>query len=207
MAKRNSPLYQEYMRARRNAQSRYYRLKKKGLTFNENPIPPIPKNITKKSIEKLNKLTTEKLKSNSGGVATRSKRTSSNITTKSTKNLPSIVDKVLNQVESEIDRWSPPTYWSDWLKQHKENTVINPMKNMLNGAIASEGRRAVAMRLEKQASSVIDIVNQLLYGSGGKGHHVEDDDRTNLVAFAVIIKGRSLTPDESIEATDYMDSF
>ena len=200
MAKRNSPLYQEYMRARRNAQSRYYRLKKKGLTFNKNPIPSIPKNITNKSIEKLNQLTREKLKSR----ATSSAKRGSNRTS---INLPSIVDKVLNQVESEIDRWTPPTYWSDWLKQHKENTVINPMKNMLNGAIASEGRRAVAMRLEKQASSVIDIVNQLLYGSGGKGHHVEDDDRTNLVAFAVIIKGRSLTPDESIEATDYMDSF
>ena len=200
MAKRNSPLYQEYMRARRNAQSRYYRLKKKGLTFNKNPIPSIPKNITNKSIEKLNQLTTEKLKSR----ATSSAKRGSNRTS---INLPSIVDKVLNQVESEIDRWSPPTYWSDWLKQHKENTVINPMKNMLNGAISSEGRRAVAMRLEKQASSVIDIVNQLLYGSGGKGHHVEDDDRTNLVAFAVIIKGRSLTPDESREATDYMDSF
>ena len=200
MANRNNPLYQEYMRARRNAQSRYYRLKKKGLTFNKNPIPSIPKNITKKSIEKVNQLTTEKLKSR----ATSSAKRGSNRTS---INLPSIVDKVLNQVESEIDRWSPPTYWSDWLKQHKENTVINPMKNMLNGAIASEGRRAVAMRLEKQASSVIDIVNQLLYGSGGKGHHVEDDDRTNLVAFAVIIKGRSLTPDESIEATDYMDSF
>ena len=200
MAKRNSPLYQEYMRARRNAQSRYYRLKKKGLTFNKNPIPSIPKNITNKSIEKVNQLTTEKLKSR----ATSSAKRGSNRTS---INLPSIVDKVLNQVESEIDRWSPPTYWSDWLKQHKENTVINPMKNMLNGAIASEGRRAVAMRLENQASSVIDIVNQLLYGSGGKGHHVEDDDRTNLVAFAVIIKGRSLTPDESREATDYMDSF
>ena len=200
MAKRNNPLYQEYMRARRNAQSRYYRLKKKGLTFNKNPIPSIPKNITKKSIEKVNQLTTEKLKSR----ATSSAKRGSNRTS---INLPSIVDKVLNQVESEIDRWSPPTYWSDWLKQHKENTVINPMKNMLNGAIASEGRRAVAMRLENQASSVIDIVNQLLYGSGGKGHHVEDDDRTNLVAFAVIIKGRSLTPDESREATDYMDSF
>ena len=200
MANRNNPLYQEYMRARRNAQSRYYRLKKKGLTFNKNPIPSIPKNITNKSIEKVNQLTTEKLKSR----ATSSAKRGSNRTS---INLPSIVDKVLNQVESEIDRWSPPTYWSDWLKQHKENTVINPMKNMLNGAIASEGRRAVAMRLEKQASSVIDIVNQLLYGSGGKGHHVEDDDRTNLVAFAVIIKGRSLTPDESIEATEYMDSF
>ena len=200
MAKRNNPLYQEYMRARRNAQSRYYSLKKKGLTFNKNPIPSIPKNITNKSIEKVNQLTTEKLKSR----ATSSAKRGSNRTS---INLPSIVDKVLNQIKSEIDRWSPPTYWSDWLKQHKENTVVNPMKNMLNGAIASEGRRAVAMRLEKQASSVIDIVNQLLYGSGGKGHHVEDDDRTNLVAFAVIIKGRSLTPDESIEATDYMDSF
>ena len=200
MAKRNSPLYQEYMRARRNAQSRYYRLKKKGLTFNKNPIPSIPKNITNKSIEKVNQLTTEKLKSR----ATSSAKRGSNRTS---INLPNIVDKVLNQVESELDRWTPPSHWSDWLKQHKENTVVNPMKNMLNGAIASEGRRAVAMRLEKQASSVIDIVNQLLYGSGGKGHHVEDDDRTNLVAFAVIIKGRSLTPDESREATDYMDSF
>ena len=200
MAKRNNPLYQEYMRARRNAQSRYYRLKKKGLTFNKNPIPSIPKNITNKSIEKVNQLTTEKLKSR----ATSSAKRGSNRTS---INLPNIIDKVLNQVESELDRWTPPSHWSDWLKQHKENTVINPMKNMLNGAIASEGRRAVAMRLEKQASSVIDIVNQLLYGSGGKGHHVEDDDRTNLVAFAVIIKGRSLTPDESIEATEYMDSF
>lgn len=200
MAKRNNPLYQEYMIARRNAQRRYYRLKKKGLTFNKNPIPSIPQNITEKSIEKVNQLTTEKLKS----IATSSAKRGSNRTS---INLPNIVDKVLNQVESELDRWTPPSHWSDWLKQHKENTVINPMKNMLNGAIASEGRRAVAMRLEKQASSVIDIVNQLLYGSGGKGHHVEDDDRTNLVAFAVIIKGRSLTPDESIEATDYMDSF
>lgn len=200
MAKRKNPLYQEYMRARRNAQSRYYRLKKKGLTFNKNPIPPIPKNITNKSIEKVNQLTREKLKSR----ATSSAKRGSNRTS---INLPNIVDKVLNQVESELDRWTPPSHWSDWLKQHKENTVINPMKNMLNGAIASEGRRAVAIRLEKQASSVIDLVNQLLYGSGGKGHHVDDDDRTNLVAFAVIIKGRSLTPDESREATDYMDSF
>ncbi len=200
MANRNNPLYQEYMRARRNAQSRYYRLKKKGLTFNKNPIPSIPKNITKKSIEKVNQLTTEKLKSR----ATSSAKRGSNRTS---INLPNIVDKVLNQVESELDRWTPLSHWSDWLKQHKENTVINPMKNMLNGAIASEGRRAVAMRLEKQASSVIDLVNQLLYGSGGKGHRVDDDDRTNLVAFAVIIKGRSLTPDESREATDYMDSF
>ena len=185
-----SEVRKQYMKARRRVQQRVYRLRKKGFNISTNTIPKIPKNVTEKSTERLERLTTEKLKSRATSI-----------------NLPSIVDKVLNQVESEIDRWSPPTYWSDWLKQHKENTVINPMKNMLNGAIASEGRRAVAMRLEKQASSVIDIVNQLLYGSGGKGHQVEDDDRTNLVAFAVIIKGRSLTPDESIEATDYMDSF
>lgn len=185
-----SEVRKQYMKARRRVQQRVYRLRKKGFNISTNTIPKIPKNVTEKSIERLERLTTEKLKSRATSI-----------------NLPSIVDKVLNQVESEIDRWSPPTYWSDWLKQHKENTIINPMKNMLNGAIASEGRRAVAMRLEKQASSVIDIVNQLLYGSGGKGHHVEDDDRTNLVAFAVIIKGRSLTPDESREATDYMDSF
>lgn len=185
-----SEVRKQYMKARRRVQQRVYRLRKKGFNISTNTIPKIPKNVTEKSIERLERLTTEKLKSRATSI-----------------NLPNIVDKVLNQVESEIDRWTPPSHWSDWLKQHKENTVVNPMKNMLNGAIASEGRRAVAMRLEKQASSVIDIVNQLLYGSGGKGHQVEDDDRTNLVAFAVIIKGRSLTPDESREATDYMDSF
>ena len=185
-----SEVRKQYMKARRRVQQRVYRLRKKGFNISTNTIPKIPKNVTEKSIERLDRLTTEKLKSRATSI-----------------NLPNIVDKVLNQVESELDRWTPPSHWSDWLKQHKENTVINPMKNMLNGAIASEGRRAVAMRLEKQASSVIDLVNQLLYGSGGKGHHVDDDDRTNLVAFAVIIKGRSLTPDESIEATDYMDSF
>ena len=195
-----SEVRKQYMKARRRVQQRVYRLRKKGFNISTNTIPKIPKNVTEKSIERLERLTTEKLKSR----ATISAKRGSNRTS---INLPSIVDKVLNQVESELDRWTPPSHWSDWLKQHKENTVINPMKNMLNGAIASEGRRAVAMRLEKQASSVIDIVNQLLYGSGGKGHHVEDDDRTNLVAFAVIIKGRSLTPDESREATDYMDSF
>lgn len=186
----HSEVRKQYMKARRRVQQRVYRLRKKGFNISTSTIPKIPKNVTEKSIERLERLTTEKLKSRATSI-----------------NLPNIVDKVLNQVESELDRWTPPSHWSDWLKQHKENTVINPMKNMLNGAIASEGRRAVAMRLEKQASSVIDIVNQLLYGSGGKGHHVEDDDRTNLVAFAVIIKGRSLTPDESREATDYMDSF
>ena len=186
----HSEVRKQYMKARRRVQQRVYRLRKKGFNISTSTIPKIPKNVTEKSIERLERLTTEKLKSRATSI-----------------NLPNIVDKVLNQVESELDRWTPPSHWSDWLKQHKENTVINPMKNMLNGAIASEGRRAVAMRLENQASSVIDIVNQLLYGSGGKGHHVEDDDRTNLVAFAVIIKGRSLTPDESREATDYMDSF
>ena len=190
-----SEVRKQYMKSRRRVQQRVYRLRKKGFNISTNIIPKIPKNVTEKSIERLERLTSEKLKSRATSSAKRG------------SNLPNIVDKVLNQVESELDRWTPPSHWSDWLKQHKENTVINPMKNMLNGAISSEGRRAVAMRLEKQASSVIDIVNQLLYGSGGKGHHVEDDDRTNLVAFAVIIKGRSLTPDESREATDYMDSF
>lgn len=185
-----SEVRKQYMKVRRRVQQRMYRLRKKGFNISTNTIPKIPKNVTEKSIERLERLTTEKLKSRATSIK-----------------LPNIVDKVLNQVESELDRWTPPSHWSDWLKQHKENTVINPMKNMLNGAISSEGRRAVAMRLEKQASSVIDLVNQLLYGSGGKGHHVDDDDRTNLVAFAVIIKGRSLTPDESREATDYMDSF
>lgn len=198
MAKRSNPLYQEYMRARRNAQSRYYRAKKKGLTFAKNPIPSIPKHITEKSIERLKNLTTSSFKK------------------KATKRKPiepreiGPVDRtyeVLNRVESEINRWTPMSHWSDWLVNHKRNFVVNPMKIMLQGVIEREGRQAVAMRLNKQARQLNDLVDQLLYGSGGRGHHVEDDDRTNLTAYAVIINGSALSPDEAKETQMFMDNF
>lgn len=52
----------DYQRARRNALARYNRLLNKGYQYSENPIPAIPKNITRASINRLNKLTARVLR-------------------------------------------------------------------------------------------------------------------------------------------------
>lgn len=62
MVKKKQPtqLQIEYRKARRNLQARVHRLEKKGIMVE--PIPAIPKRITRGSINRLNKLTRKKLK-------------------------------------------------------------------------------------------------------------------------------------------------
>ena len=66
-----TPLRQEYKKQRRRIQQFIRRAKKRGYQFPENIIPSIPKKITQKSVERLRKLTPEKLykKSEYGGQA------------------------------------------------------------------------------------------------------------------------------------------
>ena len=46
----------EYQKARNAAKARVKRLETKGIIFEKNPIPPIPKRVTEKSIERLKKI-------------------------------------------------------------------------------------------------------------------------------------------------------
>ena len=64
-------LRSDYMKARKNAQARYRRLEKKGYSFEENPIPAIPKKITEGSIRRLNKLTARELREQAEGYYTK----------------------------------------------------------------------------------------------------------------------------------------
>lgn len=70
--KPTSPLIQEYRKQRRRVQQFLRRAEKRGYQFNENILPSIPKKITQKAVERLKKLTPEKLykKSRYGGEAT-----------------------------------------------------------------------------------------------------------------------------------------
>lgn len=70
--KQISPLEQEYRKQRRRVQQFLRRAEKRGYQFLENTLPERPKRITKKSVERLQKLTPEKLykKSTYGGEAT-----------------------------------------------------------------------------------------------------------------------------------------
>lgn len=67
-----SPLIQEYRKQRRRVQQFLRRAEKRGYQFDENVLPSTPKRITKKAVERLQKLTPEKLykKSRYGGKAT-----------------------------------------------------------------------------------------------------------------------------------------
>lgn len=67
-----TPLQQEYRKQRRRIQQFIRRAEKRGYQFSENVIPDKPKKITKGSVERLRKLTPEKLykKSVYGGEAT-----------------------------------------------------------------------------------------------------------------------------------------
>ena len=56
MRKKKTPLQKEYSKQRRRLQSAIYRGRKLGYTFEENVLPKIPKKITKKSVERLAKL-------------------------------------------------------------------------------------------------------------------------------------------------------
>lgn len=71
-AKRKTSLQLEYAKQRRRVQQFIRRAEKRGYEFNPNVLPDKPKRITKQSVERLRKLTPEKLyqKAEYGGEAT-----------------------------------------------------------------------------------------------------------------------------------------
>ena len=76
---------------------------------------------------------------------------------------------------------------------------------MFDGAIRQEGEEVIAARLEAHATEVIALVQEILYGSGGKdGNQIQND----FARFSQILIDRSLTVDESIElaeAQEYLE--
>lgn len=104
--------------------------------------------------------------------------------------------ETLLQIEELINQWSPDYRWNDWYKNIRENNK-NTLKSILDGAINSDGREVVARRLQNNAMAVIDLVETILYAS-------EDQEAIQfcLVQFATIVKGSSLTVDESIDITE-----
>ena len=64
-----SPTREEYMRERRRLQSLVGRWKKRGLTFDSNPVPEIPQKITPASVRRLKNITAKSLESKAHGIS------------------------------------------------------------------------------------------------------------------------------------------
>ena len=115
-------------------------------------------------------------------------------------------DTVLRQIEDLIENWTPSDAWSPALvlwKTHDKNLL----KNALNMAIAEEGRDNVAKRCQENASYVVAIAEQVLYGSGNdyKVRGVEGVNQ-DIQLFKTIITGKSPTITESLELNDLAEA-
>ena len=194
--------------------------KKRGYTFPDDVIPETPKRITKKQLSKIkginpqtlyeqaefyNPETGETISGIEGRTFERKRSAKKAQLTKAIKqtqntkiSLPKQTDLVLQNIRDLINQFTPSSLWSNYWT-HKKEEDKNKLQSLLDNAIAQEGENVVAERLENYAGDIERIINSILYGSD------EEQVQFDLVEFATIIKGRSLTQQESSELTDLME--
>ena len=220
---------------------------KRGFIFSEKVIPPTPKRVTKKAVERLQDIkpnalyskakyktkegkivtalqgrTLERQAATNKGVITKQERhkkeqaekkpqTSKNKTkqakilqAKEQANLPQAKDNILTNVRELLKSWTPSPNWADYYADIKRNDK-NLLERMLEAQLKIEGEDVIASRLEVHATEVISLVNDILYGSGGKdGRNTQRD----FARFTEILYGRAITNEESIslaEAQEYSE--
>ena len=128
--------------------------------------------------------------------------------------LPSDFGKIIAEIRRKIDEWQPLEEWVSHKGDKPEDSAFtkvkkrdkNKLQAMLDMAIAQEGARAVAARLEANAEMANTLATQILYGGSG--------DKTDfnymqgeLAGFARILLGRNLSTQESIALEQQIESF
>ena len=138
------------------------------------------------------------------GIKTKSKRKIPEIP--DVGDLPDATHEIIENVQEEIRKWAPLTNWSNLTAEFKHRDK-NILERMFEGAIRQEGADVIAARLEAHAHEVLSIVQEILYGSGGKdGNQINND----FARFSQILLGRGLTVEESIDlanAQEYTEDF
>lgn len=207
------------------------RTEKRGFHYAEDVIPVKPKRITKKSIERLQKLTPQVLYEKAtykdpmtgaevtgteGRRLERKRAAVKAAKTKRTKrrppeipdvgDLPEATYEIIENIREEIRKWTPISGWSEFVAEVKRRDK-NILENMLEGAIRQEGANVIAARLEARADEVNRIIQEILYGSDGKdGNQINID----FARFSQILLGRGLTVEESIDlanAQEYIEDY
>lgn len=220
VTKKLTPNQQAWEKELKRLQQFIHRAKKRGYTFSEDVIPETPKRITKKQLSKIkginpqtlyeqaefyNPETGETISGVEGRKFERKRSAKKAQLTKAIKqaqntkiSLPKQTDLVLQNIRDLINQFAPSSLWSNYWTQKKEEDK-NKLQSLLDNAIAQEGENVIVERLENYAGDIERIINSILYGSD------EEQVQFDLVEFATIIKGRSLTQQESSELTDLME--
>lgn len=199
------------------------RATKRGYEFSDNAIPAKPKTISESSVRALQRITPDtlyrkatyvepttgkKFTGEQGRKIERSRVSKKSAATRYGKEykedeIPDFSRVVLAGVREEIERWAPFPNWTDFFTQTKERDK-NILEMALNGAIESEGEKAVSDRLADNATEVNTLLQEILYGSGGKEGRSQID--FDLARFSAIIMGRPLTVEESKKLTEIAET-
>ena len=126
----------------------------------------------------------------------------------SDEEIPDDVYETLRNVREMLSEWIPDSTWTPSLERAKTHDK-NVLQSILNGAIASEGEKAVALRMFEKSDRIIDLVTNILYASGSKEGNFKDGRtqvNADIAAISSIIMGRALTVEESKQLTDIMES-
>lgn len=92
-----------------------------------------------------------------------------------------------------------PSGWDTEFKNARRNTL----KSILADAISTNGRNAVARSVQENSSKINRLIEEILYSSETQANQqrIEFD----MIEFATIVRGSSLTLDESFDLTQQME--
>ena len=116
---------------------------------------------------------------------------------------PDDADDILQYLFELVAGWRADIRWSASFSEIK-NRDKNIMANIIKGAINDIGKQQVARNCQAHAAEIKELAWYICYGYSGS----DRDRNTNadIVKLSTIIRGRSLTPDESKELQDIADS-
>ena len=203
----------------RRIQNFMKRAEKRGYSFEEIELPKKPKRITQKAIGELKSLTPSKLYTQAkyeispykfvtgteGRKIERQRAASKGVITRAINRAKSKAGLsetsiVLSNVWNQINSFSPMWNWSEYFTKVKTQDV-NDLVKILSDAISQNGADVTAMRLQNMSSDYNSIIDRILYSS--------DENTVNyeLANMATILKGSSLTLEESKRLTESAETF
>lgn len=213
MAKKLTQNQKEYRKQRRRVQQAVKRLEKIGYIFDEDVVPKIPKKITKASVQRLAKITPEKLREKSeyiiGEEVVKYKAHKKEIR----QEIKRIRQELKKEKETPVIDYIPTVSYIDNFRETVINSVPdnrafyhgrnepatfkdfsgykNIIISLLDDSIAENGEQYVERLLQENADTLSDYIEGVQYDS--------DENRVehNLISVANILKGSPLTQIEA----------
>lgn len=116
--------------------------------------------------------------------------------------------KALEYIRQELDVWEPMPFWSVAFTEYKREDA-SKLRSIIEGAISRDGEEAVGARLEEKHKRVIELTDEILFGSGKTEYDLftgRQQVNMDLSEIAAIAKGAPLTVEEARALQDEQES-